>query len=461
MDVKVMIGIPSAGRVHTQTLASLHALIANTRQAAEVQVVQRVGSPTDRVRNQIVREFLDRSDYTHLLFLDRDMAFPPDGLDRLLALDAPVAAGTYPMLATRISAVDGTERPNLTTIIGQYADPRDREQPPAPDGERVVYRWLDAHEVGDEPIACDGVGTGMCLIRREVFEAIEPPWFRVLIDDQDKVTTENLYFCRKVLRAGFTIVADPVVACDHFKRFDLSQLEALFTDQVAAWPWAEQPLESDPPPDARVMIGTVGRDEWLALKQSDFIFQQLSRPSSRVAKVSYNFGADWVRTCNRVFDEFLEQTECSHLLLLADDVSPPLDFLARALSAGVPFAGGCRRVVAANDIQYEVGFIEADGRVTLLTDIEGWRREKPSEVDFIGLGATLIARTAIDGLERPLLEPDAEPQRAVTAFCRRLAAERDIRPTLLPIPCPATAEIGLKPLLDLKGQLQHQSLATV
>jgi hypothetical protein len=49
-----------------------------------------------------------------------------------------------------------------------------------------------------------GVGASCLLIKRHVFEKIQQPWFLQLPDGG----TEDLYFCRKALDAGFKVFVD-------------------------------------------------------------------------------------------------------------------------------------------------------------------------------------------------------------------------------------------------------------
>jgi hypothetical protein len=50
-----------------------------------------------RARADLLARFLDRPQYTHLLFIDADIDFEPSQVFRLLAFEADVAAGAYPI----------------------------------------------------------------------------------------------------------------------------------------------------------------------------------------------------------------------------------------------------------------------------------------------------------------------------------------------------------------------------
>ena len=49
-----------------------------------------------RARNTLVQLFMDDEQYTHLLFIDADLAFNPESVFRMLDLDEDVVTGVYP-----------------------------------------------------------------------------------------------------------------------------------------------------------------------------------------------------------------------------------------------------------------------------------------------------------------------------------------------------------------------------
>ena len=84
-------------------------------------------------------------------------------------------------------------------------------------GDGAFWNW----KVG-EVFDCEGLGTGCMMIKTEVFQHLSKPWFfepneapvGVSTTIGDKIVpilhsggTEDLYFCRKVLDAGYRIVA--------------------------------------------------------------------------------------------------------------------------------------------------------------------------------------------------------------------------------------------------------------
>ncbi|MDD2326003.1 MAG: hypothetical protein PHW63_08400 [Alphaproteobacteria bacterium] len=50
-----------------------------------------------RCRNTLFAKFLDTPAFTHLLFIDSDISFQPEAIERMLAFDQELVAGMYPL----------------------------------------------------------------------------------------------------------------------------------------------------------------------------------------------------------------------------------------------------------------------------------------------------------------------------------------------------------------------------
>lgn len=139
-----------------------------------------------------------KHDYTHLLFLDADMVWPTDVLQRMLAHhDKGIIAGLYFL----------------------------KQHPHAPVGFRDSFRepgstvdhFYHVDVSGTDLIPCDVVGMGCTLVPVSVFSAIGPrPWFEYKNDDHGwPVVTEDVPFCLKATAAGYPIWLDPTIKCGH------------------------------------------------------------------------------------------------------------------------------------------------------------------------------------------------------------------------------------------------------
>jgi hypothetical protein len=123
-------------------------------------------STIEKARNELVRAFLD-SDATHLLFIDADVTFDADQVFRMLAADTAIVAGMYPKKAICWDRLKSAIKAGVPESDLKYA---------AYDysfvSESGVKIKLDENRT--DLIEVDAAGTGMMLIKREVFEAVKP-----------------------------------------------------------------------------------------------------------------------------------------------------------------------------------------------------------------------------------------------------------------------------------------------
>jgi hypothetical protein len=132
-------------------------------------------------REYLVRTSLDEG-ATHVLFIDDDMSFAPGVPIMLLRRNLPLVGCNYPI---RFEGMPFSAfAPDFQTRVTTRADSPDLEEGGA-------------------------VGFGMCLIAREVFEAIPQPWFPIEWDpDSCTYSTEDTPFFFKARAAGFPLMID-------------------------------------------------------------------------------------------------------------------------------------------------------------------------------------------------------------------------------------------------------------
>jgi hypothetical protein len=118
-----------------------------------------------RARNYLVDEFLNRSDATHLLFIDSDIHFNPQDVVALLALDKDVAGAPYPKKAIKWR--------NILTAIKKNPD-IDVNQLEKLAGDFVFnpVKGTASFSVTD-PLEVLEIGTGFMMVKREVFPKFE------------------------------------------------------------------------------------------------------------------------------------------------------------------------------------------------------------------------------------------------------------------------------------------------
>lgn len=168
--------------------------------------------PVAFARNELVKRVLD-GPFTHLLWLDADMHFPPETFERLLAHDEAIVSGLY-------FSRNQTPIPHAYNWVRRDEDQVDWYRPLA----KEFSEWMHAHPEEEQSTNCatfecgplyrvDAIGFGCVLIRREVFEKIPAPWFSA--DPNGSGGGEDFDFCRKAAQAGYSVWVDFGLQCDH------------------------------------------------------------------------------------------------------------------------------------------------------------------------------------------------------------------------------------------------------
>jgi len=142
-------------------------------------------------RNLIIEDAI--SQYcTHILFIDDDMAFPPNALTRLLAHDLDAVSGLYYNKCY----------PHPPVIFDR--DPNDFDS--------FQRHYLQNGEAG--VIKVDACGFGFFLVNTKVFESLEPPYVRHGELQYDK-RNEDMGFCLRLGETGYQIHCDLDVVIGH------------------------------------------------------------------------------------------------------------------------------------------------------------------------------------------------------------------------------------------------------
>lgn len=175
--IKIALVSPSRGTVFSKMMES----VLKNLQGFDYEVFMQHGISIPNCYNFAMEEAM-KSDCTHIWFVEEDHVFPKDTLKRMLDMDEEVVATAY---ADRRSAVN----------LVQYQK----------DGS-VIY-----------------CGMGCMLVKREVFDRLEAPYFRTLFielkkDDKGWITLvphgnmrsdgyggQDIYFCTSLVNNGFKI----------------------------------------------------------------------------------------------------------------------------------------------------------------------------------------------------------------------------------------------------------------
>lgn len=191
-EVKLTIGIPTAGRVPMDFAYSLAGLIGyigahgskmRPETAISVQLDVQTSSVIHTNREMIVHRAIEKGQ-THLLFLDDDMRFEANVLDVLLGRRHPVVVTNYMIKTEPASEADWV-------AVGL-------------DGKRVP---TTARDTGIVPIAASGFGVS--LFDLEVFKKTTAPWFLPYYAGPPTFYSTEDYPCYGRMReAGYEVMLD-------------------------------------------------------------------------------------------------------------------------------------------------------------------------------------------------------------------------------------------------------------
>jgi len=171
LDCKIALGLPSNGTIKARTFYAI------ARMKTPLTVLLYETCYIHLGRERLAQQALDGG-FTHLLFVDSDMFFEPDALDRLIARDKDIVGADY----------NKKFLPLESTVIGAE------------------------EEFGK----CDGIATGFLLIKTDVFKKLKHPWFFYEADEHGNcITGDDMWFCKIAREAGYDIWCDKTVKVFH------------------------------------------------------------------------------------------------------------------------------------------------------------------------------------------------------------------------------------------------------
>jgi hypothetical protein len=169
--MRVTACIPSYGDPKLQFVECLLALQKRALLAGmdfKTEVVSR--TLIDIAREELVTRAL-RGDADYLLWLDVDMVFPADTLDKLLAPELPVVGANARVRNDGVGASSATKRASM--------------------GGRSGFMPIQPKTEGLEEV--DAMGLAVCLMKVEVFRDLPQPWFAMVKQGEDGFFFERLF----------------------------------------------------------------------------------------------------------------------------------------------------------------------------------------------------------------------------------------------------------------------------
>lgn len=187
MDKKVLIAIPCMDMVSARFAQSL----ATLKKVGQCTVSFLMGSLIYDSRNKLAG-YAVQMEADYMLWLDSDMVFPPDTLERMMKT---------------------IEENDIDILCGLYFR---RTHPFTPvlfnklerDGETLVFE--DVKEIPEDLFEVAGCGFGCVLMKTDVLFDIGINWFTPYID-----AGEDCAFCMRAREKGYKIYCDPSISLGH------------------------------------------------------------------------------------------------------------------------------------------------------------------------------------------------------------------------------------------------------
>ena len=231
-NIRLYLGMPMyGGMLGENTLHGVLGLQSWTKDQGVGMKLQTMGNESliTRARNTIVSMFLDDQNYigTHLLFIDADIGFQPQNIERLIRADKDIACGIYPRKCIHWNQViDAVKKnPNITEDEISYKGLGYNLNFEDPNNIQLIGGFVEVMEAA----------TGMMLIKRDVFNKMKKAYperkynsdqivngakyksdncydlfgvGKIDWDEEERYLSEDYYFSRLWSKIGGKIYAD-------------------------------------------------------------------------------------------------------------------------------------------------------------------------------------------------------------------------------------------------------------
>lgn len=207
---KVLIGITTAETVAHETMQSIYGLHIPEGVETSLSIVHAYNVADGR--NNLVDIMLNGG-YDYIFFVDNDVILPKTALVDLYNMDWYFTTGTYARKEPRTLS----DKDQFTTLYNHDERNKDVYCP--------TFMYLSSLPP-NKLTQVDCCGFGCTLIRKDLFEKIEKPYFFFAHEETPKPGVraeycigEDMYFCRKVVKSGLQIWAHGNVLCGHLGKF--------------------------------------------------------------------------------------------------------------------------------------------------------------------------------------------------------------------------------------------------
>ena len=194
MEKKILnIAVPTFENIKPECFKSIYSL--KRQEGYDIYFDYVSGYDCAKARNQIAKNSM-AGNYDYVLMVDSDIQLPSDALVKLLECEADIALGWYYRKRTK------TDQTIIFTFGKDF------------NNDNYIKGSTMIHEV-PRPIEVKGGGLGIALIKVNVFEKLQYPYFKFVTYPNDSVLSEDLYFCNLASGSGCNIKCNPTVKGNH------------------------------------------------------------------------------------------------------------------------------------------------------------------------------------------------------------------------------------------------------
>jgi hypothetical protein len=194
--------VPCYGTIDFETQEALYAL---SRKGYEIRRLR--GLPVDAARNVLASEAI-HDGFKELLWIDADIVFRLQDVERHRSHDTPIVCGLYPKKDAKHFAcefLEGTEQVSF-----------------GKDGDLVELRFAGMGFMRTRSEVFAEIERGESLPRCQLKKSAElvPYFLPMILDDgaSRQYLSEDYAFCERARRSGFKIVADTSIRLFHVGR---------------------------------------------------------------------------------------------------------------------------------------------------------------------------------------------------------------------------------------------------
>lgn len=184
---RILIALPVLDSIKTQTFRSF--MVETNRLPFEANLHIHQSAYVHDARNKSVEKAI-AGGYTHLMFIDSDMTFPPGSIERLMSLDKDIVGGLYYR----------RQAPHMPTL-NEVSE------------GKLISPFLEKYDL-TKPFEVFSVATGFMLVKVSALKKIPKPWFGFGKLHGEEMG-EDVYFCWKAHQHKVEVWCDPTIELGH------------------------------------------------------------------------------------------------------------------------------------------------------------------------------------------------------------------------------------------------------